>query len=434
MRDWLEDVQRREAARWERAERARAFVLARHSVRVGSGELEVLKTFADCTTTAILYKPPSGAMLFAEALSPAELAPGGGALGTHLGDVRVQRFSPVLPSRRVIVVAFRLVIGREATPLAVPVDRRRTAAYDRFLGEPPAAIERDGVRLSILDAQAGLVAGMVDVLFEPRAPDVLGLALGRAGFVPHVDRGPGPEALWREWLPPATTHGEAAAHKVTEAVTETAVAGAVEDADPRAASPRREAAWTAVALPGREPLAEASWSGAGGPPLAPPIGIFSLFFDPPPDEAEGIELTVRELYLFRYGGGETLTLPPPSAREPVSLAERGFDYGGERLELLAWEATSAGSYALSLRPPGPDWWPDLRVLANGRSVSMWSEQLADGTIRYALPRVYEELFQRRGGVEMALRLAGRPVAPLQIPVPLRPPGSGREMGRSAGKP
>ncbi|MDQ4082078.1 MAG: hypothetical protein M3123_04215 [Actinomycetota bacterium] len=429
MRDWLEQVQRREAARWERAERAGAFVPVGRTVRVGSADVEVVKTFADCTTTAVLYEPPPETILFAEPLSPAELAPGRGPLGTKIDGVHVQGLKPVFPSRRFVVLAFRLFAGREATPLAVAVERRRTAAYDRFLGEAPAPIEGDGVRVTLLDAQAGLVAGTVDVLVELLAPDVLGLTLGRLGFLPHVPRGPGPEALWREWLPPSSPPVDTAKLEVGGAVTETVAARAVEDPEASVASPRPEPGWTAVAFPGREPLAEASWSGAGGPPLATPIGIFSLFFDPPPHEAEGVELSIRQLYLFRYGGGETLTLPPPSAREPVSLAGLGFDYGGERLALDAWETTPDGSFALSLRPPAPDWWPDLRVLADGRSATVWSQPLADGTIRYALPRVYEELFRGRGGVRIALRLVGRPVAPVEMRVPLTPPGSGQDLDR-----
>jgi hypothetical protein len=45
---------------------------------------------------------------------------------------------------------------------------------------------------------------------------------------------------------------------------------------------------------------------------------------------------------------------------------------------------------------------------------MWSISQDEATLRFTLPRAYNRLFERREGVEIALRLVGNRLAPIRI--------------------
>jgi hypothetical protein len=419
MEDWFEEVERKEAARWERAEEAGALLTVGQTIRVGPHEVEIVKTLADCTQTAVLFRAPREAMIHPDALSPPELF--GGLHGTMTSDLQIAHFKPVLPHRKTVVLAWqpRPQALDEAITTAVPVDRGQTAAHDRSLADPPSPVECDGMRVSVADGAGGVVVGLVDIVIEPGDPDIPAFSLGGPpmGFLPYPRRGPGPEELWREWSPPLDSTKGWGGPTIS-----TATAVAVFDQDAAAkAPPPLEPAWTTVAFPSRESLAALGSHGHGGPPAT--AQALTLRFDAPRPEDAGIEVTLAQLYLFRYAGGKRLVVPAPGEGETVDLTGMGFDWQGSRLELLCWRPRADSACSLCVRPPSPDAWPDIRVLAEGGSVSLWTRPQADGTLECGLPRIYDPLFRQSDTVELALRMVGHPIEPITLTVPLTTPSA-----------
>jgi hypothetical protein len=145
--------------------------------------------------------------------------------------------------------------------------------------------------------------------------------------------------------------------------------------------------------------------------------------DPPPPESSGVELTISGLYLFRFAGGEVITVPPPRPDAEVDLTGTFFETDHGRVELIRWEPDANVIPRLVIRAPSPWWYPDMRVLYGDESVGLWMHPGLDGTVIGGLPAMYEDAFKDPAGVRLALRLLGRPAPDVRIPIALSPPGS-----------
>jgi hypothetical protein len=407
------EMERRASERWKSAERIGAFLDVGTTFRVGATEVEIVRTMADCATTGVFYRTSGAERVDAWPVWPIELL--GGVSGTFLDDLQVCTFNPVMPHRKRIILSFPRTRGHPAAPIAsVPVDRARTLQFDRYLGSPVPPVEGGGIRGEILDARAGVLDSVVELLLEAMDPEILAVILGEPhkAVFPHPQTGPGPQALWREWQPPAewVIAAESKLREKGLAPLETVGTEVVDFPDP----------WSLVALPTGNALAE---SGTESDGYTATTRFDRFRVEAPPPEAEALQLTVRQLYTFRYAGGVPLSIPSPRPEEAVDLRGLGVNWPGGELEFLAWNPAPDGGATL-LMSVTPGWWPDLRVLVEDASFSLWMSLGSGGRMRGHYSRLYRSIYERSDSLELALRLVGRLADPLTLTIPLAPPGTG----------
>jgi hypothetical protein len=139
--------------------------------------------------------------------------------------------------------------------------------------------------------------------------------------------------------------------------------------------------------------------------------------DAPGEDAESIRLSVDELWAFRADHARAIT-PLPRPDEPVDLG--GIELKGEmcRVQLLRWDPSDQG-FTLHAKVDPPAMWPDIRVLADGSSVSMSTQPPDEGDLRAMLPLSYSAIFSG-STIEIAIRMAARTVEPMVFVLPLTP--------------
>lgn len=412
---------------WQRAEEAGAFVPFNRTVLVDGEQIEIVKSYADCSLTAVFWRNRPRSLSYPRALEPSELV--AGASGGTIDDLYVIFLPPVLRDREQIVITFdRRAASWEATRIAIPVDRGRTGAYDRFLDGPAPTVSSAEVRVEIVAVSVGLVRTATELIIEGVDGDLLAVELDSTPFRPHVAAGPGPAALWRDWHPPVQDEQKTVVRRKGSRVTASTSAQVTLQARQLTAEelaklpPPREPlpAWRATAMPGGPPLTVHGSSGRGGPPPDHPLIQPILYFDAPPPDAQAIELSLDQLWAYRHAYATT-TIPPPRSDGAVSLAGRSLEAEGCRVDFIRWDAAE-NEFTLHGRCTPPDVWPDIRVMADGASTSLWFQASDDGVIRAGLPLNHAALFDR-SEVELAIRLIARRVPRLTLTMPLTRPRS-----------
>jgi hypothetical protein len=414
-------------AAWRRVEELGAFVPVERRVRVDGADVEIVKTYGDCTLTALFFRAPAGLMIHALPTWPPEIV--GGASGGMVGDLHVMEYPPVLPERSSI----RVSIGRRPTPwdedaIDIPVDRARTERFDRLVAEPVPQIESVGVRVQLVSLASGLIRTAAELLIDATDEGILAVELGQAPFRPHVAAGPGPAALWRDWHPPPQEAGTVRRVERGIRVTMTAAAEATVSArrltpeelaklpPPRERSPD----WRAWA-PGREELTVQGASGRGGPPPERPRIEPILYFDALLEASEAIGLSLEQLWAYRFAGARA-TIPSPQAERSVTLRGTTLDGAGCRVELLGWDPVGPNGFRLTARCDPPDAWPDLRITEGAASASLWCEPPYQGELSASLPLSHASLFEGPT-VDVALRMVARRVEPIALVARLTPSGA-----------
>jgi hypothetical protein len=418
-----------DAGAWRRAEEAGAFVPFNRTVAVDGEQIEIVKSYADCSLTAVFWRNRPRSLSYPRALEPSELV--AGASGGMIDDLYVIFLPPVLREREQIVITFdQRAAPWEATPIAIPVDRGRTGVHDRFLDGPAPTVSSAGVRVEIVAVSVGLVRTATELIIEGVDGDLLAMELDSTPFRPHVTAGPGPAALWRDWLPPVRDEQRTVVRREGSRVSASTSAHVTFAARQLTAEelaklpPPREPppAWRATAMPGGPPLAVQGSSGRGGPPPDHPLIQPILYFDAPPPEAQAIELSLDQLWAYRHAYATT-TISPPRSDRAVSLAGRSLEADGCRVDFIQWDAAE-NEFTLHGRCTPPDVWPDIRVMADGASASLWFQPTDDGVIRAGLPLNHAALFDRPE-VELAIRMIAKRVPPVTLSLPLTRPRSGR---------
>src|SRR5437588_11363807 len=147
----------RSAELFDRAEARGALLELDPPVRVG--DIEILATLADATQTAIVYRAPTGARAIPRAVAPRDLK--GGSTGGRLGEYQIAHMPPIGGQHSTITGSF----GRppDRTEVALPLDRRLSAPYERHGMVSGMSKTVDGVTIRILGAAVGLLMATVDV-------------------------------------------------------------------------------------------------------------------------------------------------------------------------------------------------------------------------------------------------------------------------------
>lgn len=410
-----------------------AFVQVGRTVEIDGHQVEILRTLADCISTTLYFRSDRDSRLTPKPVWPPEIT---NHWGAHGGDIMEAEFDPILPDRSEIKVAFgSFMDNRYAdSPITIPVDRRRTARFERHLAEPrPPVVETDGIKIEVTNARVGVLRGVVDLLMTGRDDSILASEIGWPHRV-HAPSGPGSPALWADWYPresivePKTTRGPGGMSTVSmsQSIAVTGIAGRARLGPPRPERPRPPEPPNPVAvraLPEGSPLTGVS-AHQQSARLRPPIEARAIAtHDPPSPESSGEELAISGLYLFRFGGSRIITVPPPRSDAGVDLTGTFFETDYGRVELIRWEPDGNVIPRLVVRTPSPWWYSDIRVLYVDQSVSLWMRPGLDGTVTGSLPGMYEAAFQDPAGVRLALRLMGRPAPEVTIPIALSAPGS-----------
>jgi hypothetical protein len=425
----------------EYAEEVGALVDIGRVIEVEGHRVEILKSFADCTGTAIAYRSPRMSGTHPILVWPPEAARGGSSGGGD-DDFLVGGFGPVLPHRREVLISFAN-FGRgmpfEGDTYSVPVDRSRTAAHDRFLSQPvPDPVETEGLSFRLLDACSGLLGGVAEVIMGIHNPSILAAELGWPDHGRRmISAEEGPRNLWEEWRPRQPDSGgttftrrlpggwmvtgsSARIGSMTGiARAELRSQGPPPQRPPEERPPEPRSGVDVVALPHGESLRLDRWGQrAEGAPRRNGM-IHNVEYEAPPQDATGIELVIRP-YASRFAGGDVVTVPNPSHDSKIDLTGAAFSSPDGRVELLRWEPNH-GSYSLIMSALSPDWWLDVRVLIGEESVSLWAGRGAGGTIHAGLPAMYNEAFERPEGVKLALRMISKPAPEVRLAAPLSPP-------------
>ena len=426
MTDWLAERQRRAEERWRQAQRLGAFVDVGRVVQIGDEDAEVVATLADATQTVVAYRTPPGSDAF-----PSPLRPFGGASGGVMGDLAVAHLPPADGST--ILVDFGRFKDDGGHEVELPIDRARTRPFERRSAEPPLPLMIDGARLAVRGAAVGLLLATIDLDITSDDPALAAAGLGSRGFLPHPHRRAGSGPLWRDWHPPSDPSqndqgprsGSPSSGSVRSTFRASATARLTAVAAPAGTTPAPPAVpprpWQVRALPAGQAL-DLQGSETGGGPIPETLSLrATLRFDPPPDDASGLELTLDELYLFRTCSGQPVEVPVPRAGEGLDLADRSIVCGSERVDLVRWEPAEHGTPRLVVRPSQPDRRPDIRVIADQASVSVWLHPSGERELAGGLPGIYRPLFPAGGHVTLGLRMLGRKAELPPITVPLAPP-------------
>jgi hypothetical protein len=430
--------QRRAETAWRRAEQLGAVLEVGRTIQVGDEVVEVMATLADATQTVVAYRATVGSDLF-----PTPVDPPGGASGRAMGDLLVAHLPPAEGS--MVLVNFG-DFDDDGHEVELPIDRARTRPYERQAVSLPPPLTTDGARVAIRGAVAGLLMAAIDLEVTSEDPAVTAAALGSHGSLPHPHRRAGLGALWRDWFPPPQpvrartepndaegTRGADLPESSWQVQVRFAASATAKTQFTRALKGQRSAPapapprpWEVRTRPGRQVLAIQGWGGRGGPA---PEALFmrtTLQFDSPPDEASALELIFHELFIFRRGSGDLVEVPGPRSGDAVDLRGRSLTCGSERIDLIRWEPRVLGGPQLVVRPSHSGLWPDIRVVADNASVSLWLRPNGEGELAGGLPGLYDPLFPADGEVILGLRMLGAKATLPPIAMPLAPaPASSR---------
>ena len=409
-----------------------AFVHVNRFYDVGETRLEVLRTLADSTGTRIYYRGDDRQRLVPRAISPPEIV---GKMSAGGGDVIEAEFGPVRPDRKEIRIAFVGRYGEEpraSEAITMPVDRDRTARFDRELeGSAPPPAHVDGVEVAVTGVRIGVLAGDAQLVIRG---DERTLACDMGWphhlFLPSRDGDP----LWSDWHPddgstrieqttrPDGTVTLSMSNSVT--VTASLQRDAAHKRPPtRELPPEPPPPVSVRTLPDRVAMSNAGAHLQRGR-MHPPIEMHAVVtFAPPPREAAGLELNISGLYLFRPATSKTLTVPTPRRGEDLDLHGYQFETEHGDVVLVRWEAGFNELPTLVVRPPSPFWYPDVRVIYGDASASLWMRPGLGGTVIGGLPAMYREAFGDPAGVRLGLRVLGKPAARTRIELPLSVPAA-----------
>ena len=407
MADW----QRRAEEAWRRARGVGAFLEVGRSIQVGDELVEVVATLADATQTVVAYRAPPGSDLM-----PSPVDPPGGAAGRVMGDLLVSHMPPAEGSA--VLVNFG-DFGEEEYEVELPIDRARTRPYERQAVSLPGPFTTDGAQLAIRGATVGLLMATVELEVTSDNPAMTAAAIGSGGIVPQPHRQVGPGPLWREWFPPSeplparTETGDDTGGSpwrvevrfgasTTAEIRHTTTPG--RRWTPRAPAPPPPRPWQVRALPGGQALAMQGSSGRGGPVPETLAMATTLQFDPPLDEASEVELVLNELFIFHRCDKEPLGVPGPRPGEVVDLHGHSLGCGSRQIELVRWETDVVGQPQLVVQSDSR-LWPDVRVVAENASASLWLRPGGDSELVGGLPGIYGPLFAG-GQVVLGLRMLG----------------------------
>jgi hypothetical protein len=140
-------------------------------------------------------------------------------------------------------------------------------------------------------------------------------------------------------------------------------------------------------------------------------------FDPPPD----LEVVLNELFIFRRCDEEPVGIPGPRPGEVVDLRGHSLVCGSERVELVRWESDAVGNPQLVVKTANPRMWPDVRVVAENASVSLWLRPDGQGELIGGLPGIYAPLFPVGQHIVLGLRMLGVRAELPAITIPLNEP-------------
>jgi hypothetical protein len=96
--------------------------------------------------------------------------------------------------------------------------------------------------------------------------------------------------------------------------------------------------------------------------------------------------------------------PDPGLARWSYLHGQSLGGGSERIELVQWQ-TSLGNPQIVVRADS-ELWPDVRVVAENASVSLWLRPDGQGEMIGGLPGIYAPLFPAGSQVVLALRMLG----------------------------
>lgn len=394
------------------------------SLPAGEDMAEIVKTYADCAITAVFCR--SDWRTYPRILDPIEIAGGSGGI---VGDLRVSLHGPIEPDRDRIKVSFEGFAPWDEG-VRIPVDRARTAPFDRYLSGAPPHREFEGVTAKVVDVRVGLLRTSLELHVQATDRDILALQLDRSPFRPYVQSGPGDAGLWRDWhalaLPTQHTERREKRGRVTATASASLSMGfrRLTPEEIAAQPPRKDPPpeWSATAQPGAISLAMQGASGQGGEP--PEVAEIrpTLYCAALPESATSIDLSLDRLWAYRYDHARAV-VPAPRSDRPADLSGITLDGATCRVRLLRWESTER-EFALTATCDPPENWPDVRVMAGASSASLWTAPPEDDDeLRFGLPLSYSPLFEG-DRVELALRMVARRVTPITFHLPLTAAGEG----------
>ena len=417
---WAEHQRRAEDA-WRRAQRLGAVLEIGRTLQFGDEAVELLATLADATQTVVAYRAPAGSHLF-----PSPVDPPGGASGGAMGDVLVAHLPPA--EGPTVLVNFGR-FDEDDHEVELPIDRARTRPYERRSVSLPAPVTADGARVAIRAAAVGLLQATIEVDISSDDPTLVAATIGFRGFLPSPHRRAGSGPLWRDWIPTrepvdggdATVGSSSTLRRELRAsATATARFTQLPEGQRPAPSPPPPKPAEFRAVPGGQILAAQGGEVRGGP-VRDNLSLATTFrFDPPADDASGLELVLDDLFIFRRCDGELVDVPGPRSGEAVDLAGRSLACGSARIELVRWEPSEDGTPRLVVRSSQPGMWPDIRVVVGDASVSLWLRPTTEDELAGGLPGMYNPAFPAGGQLTLGLRMLGRKTQIPPITIPLTP--------------
>ena len=355
-----------------------------------------------------------------------------------LDGVRLAAFPAVDPDVASIIVSVESIGGDNPVELALPVDRSRARPHERLAIHLPEPVAIDDVLVRVVGAAVGLLVASIDIEVTTENQAVAAVSLGlRMSRFTHPRRSAGSGPLWRDWHPPEAEYsttgtltsasgrdraGAGSVRGVAGSAWPDAIATRASEASQRGAwtAPPR-AGWRVRAVPAYEELGVDCLHTPGGPVAEAVSERWTLRFDTPLAATDALDLDLEELFVFRTGTTEFVSVPAPQPDGPVDLTQFVLSCGSERVNLIRWEAIERRGFALLLSA-APSARPDVRVDADDSTASLWLSPSAGPTLVAALPESYAELFARNE-IPLAVRMVGKALEVPVITVPLAAVGS-----------
>ncbi len=305
-----------------------------------------------------------------------------------IDGLRMMQFPPVEPDVTSIVVRFGDLFEEEGgVHVELPIDRARTRSFEQTSTAASEPIDVGGLAVRLRGAAVGVLLGTVDIQVMSDEPNVVGASLGRRvpTFSGQARFGP----LWRDWRPPgwglatgsvnsdgetsAGSTGTSAVRHLRLSSTATAYASA-SSTPPAAAGSSAEPptfGWRVRSVPGSEELVTEGGR-LGGEVTSSWSEPWRLWFNPPLEGANGLEVMLDEFFIFRTGPSPIMAVPGPRRGHVVDLSAHVLRCGDEHIELSRWDPAEEDNTArLVLSPTVADRLPDLREVSDDSSVSLW---------------------------------------------------------------
>ncbi|MGH2785782.1 MAG: hypothetical protein ACRDJ1_11010 [Actinomycetota bacterium] len=396
-----------------------AYVPFREVVTVRGTRIEFLKTLADCTGTFVYYRPDRSGpsrILFPRPIWPPEIGYGGGTGG---GDVLEARFGPVDPNRTEIRIEFVGMPDDEGSDgvISVPVDRGRTARYDRTLMDRPPSEHVDGVDLEVVDARIGARSGEIDLAVRTDDTTVRALEVGFPRMNFHHGRPFDDDPLLTDWRPKesggrTTTErrGDMTVVSISASFTATATKRVGPRRDRRPAPPNAPEPPDPVAvveLPSGAARAASEHPMRATHAIGHVDKLSRITFPRLSDGATGVRVTVSGIYVFREIARQIVEVPLPPEGHDLDLQGASFETPDGPIDLLGWRWDANVLPRLEFRAPHAFWYPHLRVIHGEASAGLWIRPGPEGTLAGGLPAMFSEAFTGRS-VKLGIRLLGKP--------------------------